>query len=527
MEKAPNNLIVGLITTIIVLVILWKVVNGVWLRPKKMEKLLRRQGFKGNPYKFIVGDVKDIIKQTKAALQKPISLDDDHLPRIVCFIHDIIQKHGKHCIAWMGPTPWLIITDAEKIKDVLTKYEDFQKPNHPFTQLLMVGLFGLEGGTWVKHRRIINPAFHMDKLKSMFHSIQESCSLMTSSWEEIVSKDGSGSGSGSGSSEIDVWPYLESLTGDIISRVAFGSSYEKGRKICALQTEQVNLSIAGPQPSNYIPGWRFLPTKKNRRVKEICKEIEESLTGIIDSRKKEMEAGVGTKDDLLGILLESNMKEIKENGNEKGKGLTTKEVVDECKIFYLAGSETTSTLIVWALVLMSKHPIWQNRARDEVLQVFGKDGVPTFQGLTHLKTVTMILNETLRLYTPAYMLLRKVYKDTKLRDMMIPAGTEILLPLCVVHQDVKLWGEDAKEFNPERFAQGVSNATKGQPIYFPFSTGPRFCIGQNLSMLEAKLTLAMILQRFSFTVSPTYTHAPFGTLTVRPQHGANLILTKL
>ncbi|XP_021760423.1 cytochrome P450 CYP72A219-like [Chenopodium quinoa] len=524
METTLNYPIPSLITTIIlviVLIILWKAVNGVWLRPKKMEKLLRRQGFKGNPYKLIVGDVKEIITQTKAALRKPISLEDDHLPRIVCFIHDIIQKHGEQCFAWMGPTPWLIITNAEKIKDVLIKYEDFQKPNHPFTQLLMVGLFGLEGDTWVKHRRIINPAFHMDKLKSMFHLIHESCSLMTTSWEEIISKGGSNS------TEIDVWPYLESLTGDIISRVAFGSSYEKGRRICDLQREQVNLSIASPQASNYIPGWRFLPTKKNRRVKEICKEIEESLTEIIDSRKKEMEAGVGTKDDLLGILLESSMREIKENGNEKGKGLTTKEVVDECKIFYLAGSETTSTLIVWALVLMSKHQIWQERARAEVLQLFGKDEIPTFQGLSHLKIVTMILNETLRLYTPAYMLLRKVYKDTKLQDVLVPAGTEILLPLCIIHQDINLWGSDAKEFNPERFAQGISTATKGQPIYYPFSTGPRFCIGQNLSLLEAKLTLAMILQRFSFAVSPTYIHAPHGTLTVRPQHGANLILTKI
>lgn len=139
----------------------------------------------------------------------------------------------------------------------------------------------------------------------------------------------------------------------------------------------------------------------------------------------------------------------------------------------------------------------------------------------------MILHEVLRLYSPAYMLMRKVHKDTRLGELLIPSGTEILMPLCVIHQDPDLWGEDAKDFNPERFVQGVSNATKGQAIYFPFSTGPRVCVGQNFSLLEAKLVLATILQRFSFQLAPNYVHAPCALLTMKPQHGVNLFLRKL
>ncbi|KAH9625024.1 hypothetical protein KSS87_017319 [Heliosperma pusillum] len=494
-------------------------INKLWLRPKKIERLLRKQGLNGNSYKLFVGDAIEIYKDSKHALQNPISLSADHLPRITGFFHKSIQKHGKNCFAWVGPIPWLIIAESEKIKEVLTKYEDFQKPNHPLTQLLMVGLFGLEGENWAKHRKIINPAFHRDKLKHMFAAIYESCSTMITSWDDLISKERS--------TELDVWPFIDSLTGDVISRTAFGSTTKESRRILHLIDEQCQLSLYDPQPSNYIPGWRYLPTKKNRRITEICREIEELLTGMIESRKEEMETEGVSKNDLLGILLESNMREIKANDNQKGKGLTTKEVVQECKIFYLAGSETTSTLLVWTLISLCKYQTWQDHARDEVLGVFGKDGILTLEGLSQLKIVNMILCEVLRFYTPAFMLIRKVYKDVRLGELLIPAGTELLLPLCIAHQDCDAWGKDAKEFNPARFEDGISKATEGQAIYFPFSIGPRICIGQNFSLMEAKVALTLILQRFSLHISPTYVHAPYAVVTVRPQFGANILLQKL
>ncbi|KAK9674538.1 hypothetical protein RND81_12G239400 [Saponaria officinalis] len=360
----------------------------------------------------------------------------------------------------------------------------------------------------------------MDKLKNVCHTMYESCSVMINSWEELLQSKG-------GSTELDVWPFLENLSGDFISRAAFGSSYEQGKRIFDLQAEYVKLALLSLNATNYIPGWRYLPTKNNRRVKEILTEVSETLTRMIESRKAEMEAGASTRDDLLGILLESNMRENECRGSVKERGLTTKEVVEECQLFYLAGSETTSSLLVWTLILLSKHPLWQERARREVLQEFGNDGPPNFDGLSRLKIVTMIINEVLRLYPPAYMLMRKVYNDIQLQELLIPEGTEIVIPLCSIHQDSDLWGDDSKEFNPERFAKGVSEATKGRPIYFPFSDGPRICVGKNFALVEVKLVLSMILQRFSIDLSPTYAHAPYAIMTIKPQHGASLILSKL
>ncbi|KAM0015283.1 putative 11-oxo-beta-amyrin 30-oxidase [Helianthus debilis subsp. tardiflorus] len=95
-----------------------------------------------------------------------------------------------------------------------------------------------------------------------------------------------------------------------------------------------------------------------------------------------------------------------------------------------------------------------------------------------------------------------------------------------VHQDREIWGDDVNEFNPERFAEGIVNATKGKGSspFFPFSNGPRVCIGQNLAMAEAKTAMALILQRFSFELSPSYKHSPFPVFALQPQFGAHLIL---
>ncbi|GKD98657.1 cytochrome P450 CYP72A219-like protein, partial [Tanacetum coccineum] len=110
--------------------------------------------------------------------------------------------------------------------------------------------------------------------------------------------------------------------------------------------------------------------------------------------------------------------------------------------------------------------------------------------------------------------------------MVIPTGVHIIVPTMLVHHDRELWGEDATEFKPERFSQGVANAAtlKGSSSFIPFAGGPRVCIGQNFVMIEAKVAIGKILQRFSFKLSPSYEDSPFPTFTLPPQFGAKLIL---
>lgn len=139
----------------------------------------------------------------------------------------------------------------------------------------------------------------------------------------------------------------------------------------------------------------------------------------------------------------------------------------------------------------------------------------------------MIFEEVLRLYPPAVMTIRAISKETTLGNMTLPGGMRLMLHTMLVHRDREIWGEDAKEFKPERFSEGVSKATKGKFTFFPFGGGPRVCIGQNFAMIEAKIAIAMILQRFSFEISPSYKHSPYPAFTLPPQFGAQLILHRI
>ncbi|KAL1560602.1 cytochrome P450 CYP72A219-like protein [Salvia divinorum] len=498
---------------VVALIYLWKLLNWVWFTPKKLEKILRQQGFKGNSYKLFYGDFKEIGRIATEAVSKPMDFSNDIMPRALPIYHQTSKNHGENSFAWFGPKPAVNITDPDIMREILSKNYVFQKPNgNPIARMLAKGVASFEEDKWAKHRKLINPAFHVDKLKHMVPSFYLSCGDMLRKWDEIVGNEGS--------CEVDVWPYLQTMTSDVISRTAFGSSYEEGRKIFELQREQAKLIMEATR-TLYIPGWRFVPTKFNRRMKEIVREIESLVLGIINKRVKATESST---DDLLGLLLESNSKEMKQNGSESG--MSIKEVIEECKLFYFAGQETTSSLLVWTMILLSKHEDWQDRARDEVLQVFGR-GKPDYQELNHLKVVYMILHEAMRLYPPGVMLSRCTHKEARFGKICIPAGVQLLLPLLAVHHNTRLWGEEAASFKPERFGEGVLKATQGRLMYFPFGWGPRICVGQNFAMLEAKMAVVMILQRYSFKVSPSYTHAPRTVITLQPQHGAHLILTKL
>ncbi|GLJ24477.1 hypothetical protein SUGI_0467440 [Cryptomeria japonica] len=140
----------------------------------------------------------------------------------------------------------------------------------------------------------------------------------------------------------------------------------------------------------------------------------------------------------------------------------------------------------------------------------------------------MILNEVIRLYPPIAVFRREIHKDTTLGGIAIPKGTQVIFPTLSFNHDTSLWGEDANEFKPERFSEGITKAAKDDSAAFiPFGYGLRSCVGKNYAMLETKVALAMILQRFSFVLSPGYVHAPTSFVTMFPQHGAPIILDNL
>ncbi|RWR97382.1 cytochrome P450 CYP72A219-like protein [Cinnamomum micranthum f. kanehirae] len=478
------------ISAVLLLSLIYRFFYVFWWKPMKHGRYLNDQGIKGPPYKLVVGNTTEDFQLRNEAQLKPMDLSHAIVPRVLPFHYRTLKTYGKISMTWTGAIPRVSIMDPELIREVLSdKSGCFEK-----TKLSPV----------LKALRML-PAF------------LTGCCELISRWEKSVGSEGS--------CELDVWPEFQNFTGDVISRTAFGSSYKQGMWIFQLQTEQARLLTRSIR-SIVIPGYRFLPLQVNKRRSEIEKEVCSLLRGMIMEREREMKMGNVSNDDLLGLLMESNFKDFQEQGSSNATAMTIEEVIEECRLFYFAGQETTAILLTWTMVVLSMHPNWQVQAREEVLQVFGKNN-PDFDGLSHLKIVTMILYEVLRLYPPVVFTARCVDKTTKLGDIILPPGAQVSLPTLLIHHDPEIWGEDVEEFKPERFSGGISKASKNQLVFFPFSWGPRICIGQNFAMIEAKVALAIILQNFSFELSPSYAHAPCNVITLQPQYGAQIILHRL
>ncbi|XP_057968730.1 cytochrome P450 734A1-like [Malania oleifera] len=517
-----------LLVSFLLLLFALKALVHLWWRPRRIEKHFAKQGIKGPPYHFFVGNMKELVGLMLKASSQPMPLFSHNiLPRALSFYHHWKKIYGANFLIWFGPTPRLTVADPVLIREIFTSeyYEKYEA--HPLVRKLEGdGLINLKGEKWAYHRKIISPTFHMENLNLMIPVMARSVNEMLGKWSAMAD---------SGKPEIDVSDSFQTLTEEVVTRTAFGSSYEDGRAIFRLQAQQMVFATESFQKV-FIPGYRYLPTKKNRRSWKLDKEIRKSLVELID-RRREISSGKGESDvaeawpkDLLELMIRANLRETENKGTEAEKAssmISVNDIVEECKGFFFAGKHTTSNLLTWATILLAMHPHWQHLARDEVLRVCGTRDLPTKDDVAKLRTLGMILNESLRLYPPAVATIRRPKVDVQLGGCKIPQGTELLIPILAIHHDTTLWGQDANEFNPTRFAQGVGRAAKHPTAFLPFGLGARRCIGQNLAILQAKLAMAMILRRFSFDLAPSYQHAPTVLMLLQPQYGAPIILRKL
>ncbi|XP_027125433.2 cytochrome P450 734A1-like [Coffea arabica] len=514
-----------------------KVLVHYWWLPRRVEYQFLQQGIKGPEYHFFLGNLKELASLMSRASSQEMPLSHNILPRVLSFYHHWKKIYGASFLVWFGHTPRLTIADPVLIRDIfVTKSEYFEKNEPPplVKKLEGDGLLSLKGEKWAHHRKIITPAFHIKNLKLMIPMMANSMGKMLKQWSKMSSNDGK--------VEIEVSEWFQNLAEDVITRTAFGSSYEDGRAIYQLQAQQMVYATEAYQKV-FIPGYRFLPTKKNRISWRLDKEIRKSLMKLIDKRRKNASAkGLSEEcpNDLLELMIKASLKETTKktvpnnstsNSNTSSlmssSSITVHDIVEECKTVFFAGKHTTSNLLTWTTILLAMHPKWQELAREEVLRVCGARDTPTEDDVATLRTLGMILNESLRLYPPAVAAIRRAKVDVELGDLRIPQGTELLIPIVAVHHDPELWGNDANEFNPARFAGGVGHAARHSMAFLPFGLGSRRCIGQNLAILQAKLAIAMILQRFSFDLSPTYQHAPTVQMLLYPQYGAPIMFQKL
>ncbi|KAJ0038897.1 hypothetical protein Pint_23452 [Pistacia integerrima] len=268
---------------------------------------------------------------------------------------------------------------------------------------------------------------------------------------------------------------------------------------------------------------KLLKTRDDIEADRLQKDIKDSLIKMIMKRENNVSTGELDRygSDLLGLLMKAYHHE------DQTQRISIDDMIDECKTFYVAGHETTASLLSWTVFLLATNADWQDKAREEVLKLFGKQN-PSPDSLSRLKTMSMIINESLRLYSPAVAVLRETKSQVKLGSVIVPANMDISISVLALHHDPQIWGEDVHLFKPERFAEGVAKATNNNMAAFcPFGLGPRICVGLNFSMIETKVALSMILQRYRFTLSPTYVHSPVQVISIRPQDGLPVVLHSL
>ncbi|XP_050372456.1 cytochrome P450 CYP749A22-like [Argentina anserina] len=486
-----------------------------WWIPTRIQKLMASQGIRGPCYRLIHGNTKEISSMHKEAMSRPLGLSHDILSYVQPHVNSWTNIYGKTYLQWHGTRAQLVIQEPELCKEILNNKDKAypKRGSHDFVKkLLGDGLVTtVEPEKWAKLRRIATHAFHGESLKTMIPDMIASAKTMLKRWKIHEGK------------EIEVCEEFRLFTSEVISKTAFGSSYVEGElifqavmKLCFLLFKNA-LTVKVPGISKISKSSDELESER------LEKGIHNSIIEIVNKREKKAlcdgEDSFGS--DFLGSLLKAH-----HDANQNMR-ISVDDLVDDCKTFYFAGQETTNTLLAWTVFLLALHIDWQEEARKEVLQLFGKQN-PNPDGISKLKTMNMIINESLRLYPPVVSLVRKSGREVTLGKVIVPAGLELVVSILAVHREPQIWGPDAHLFKPERFSKGVAKATNNNiGAFLPFGLGPRTCVGLNFAVTEAKIVLSMILQRYSFTLSPGYVHSPFQYITIRPRHGVQVMLQPL
>ena len=368
------------------------------------------------------------------------------------------------------------------------------------SKLVGNGLLTSEGDFWRKQRRLIQPGFHRDKLAAFGTIMTDACNEMLNEWRQL--EEGS---------VVNVSKDMMALTLKIVCRAMFSTDVGRAIEVVSrefdMANELINDRIVNPQT---LPLW--LPTPRNRREKHAYAAIQEVVINIIEERRK----GTETYDDLLSMLIETE-------DADTGERMTDKQVQDEVITLFLAGHETTAVALSWMFVALEENPEVEQKALAEALSVLNSR-VPTFAEMRNLTYTRMVVDETLRLYPPAWLIGRHSLENDEAAGFRIPAKSNCMIPVYAIHRDPRYW-EKPEQFLPERF-NPESNEKRHKFVYFPFGGGPRLCIGNNFALMEMQLIIPMILQEFKLSKIPGQEIKKEPLLTMRQSPHLKMTLTK-
>lgn len=394
-----------------------------------------------------------------------------------------------------------VVTDPIAIADVLVNYpKSFVKPYvlRRMKVLFGNGLLTSSGEQWANHRHLVQPAFGAECMTGFLRLVRKSTEEMLSLWCEGERRDGD---------VRDVYPEIVDLCMKNVAKTLFGVyDEEMGSIVRALAATCHDLTHAvlnvGQLPPFHVP--RGL----KRRLESELSALNDYLGRLIDQRRKDQCRGEPPRRDFLGLLLLG--------GGEHGRPLSRQAVLDESVTMLLAGHETTASALAWSLYLLARHPKHADALGDDLHSQLRGDA-PSMSDLEDLSSLRATLDETLRLYPPTHRIGRTVVSPVVVGGHEIPVGADVLVPQWAVHRSAR-WYDRPLDFLPERWTPAFRRSLP-KFAYFPFSGGPRICVGTQLAYSEVAVILSLLAQRFQYSLCDETPLVPYEGLTLLPAGG--------
>lgn len=405
------------------------------------------------------------------------------------FCTRLARDHGDIAFFRIGPMRCVQVNHPEWIQELLTRDAPRLHKSWDFKEMEFVlgkGLVTSEDELWRRERRLIQPAFHNDRIQVYEKTMVERVQAMLDSWED--------------GTELELSSAMSRVTLDIVGRALFGADMNDSARVMA-----TSITAFMDRFEKLMTGWLPLPIAwplpGNRAAHRAVRELDRVVESMVQRRR---DAGPG--DDLLWWLLEAR--------DERG-AIDNRQMRDELVTLLLAGHETTALALAWTLLLLSRNPEVEEKLVEELDRVL--DGRPPASGdAGQLAYTRQVVEEGLRLRPPVWGIGREALEDIELRGHVIKKGTQIFIMQWVLHQDARYFHEPQR-FDPDRWAPERRESIPAHAS-MPFGAGPRKCIGTHFAMLEATLLLASIVQRFHVEVLPGKVELQ-PAVTLRPKNG--------
>ncbi|MET0282921.1 MAG: cytochrome P450 [Polyangiales bacterium] len=425
-----------------------------------------------------------------------------HLPAFLAdplaFLTKLQRDYGDVVAFRVGLQPSILISDPALIDRVVRDrtFERTQSTRKALGTLAGIGLLSLEGSQHLRHRRLMAPAFHRERIKRYVDIMAHETYRMLESWQS--------------GQERDLREAMMRLTFSIVSRSLFNTDtgHEAERVDAALQT-----AMPWIMPTTMLS--RLVRIEQGvyygKRARAAIAELHQIVRDIVRERRASGE----DRGDLLSMLISAR--------DEDGSALTDQDIGAETLTMLLAGHDTTAHTMTWAWYLLTQNPTLLDALTQEVRGTLGEREVG-FDDLPRLTLTDRVVRETLRLYPPAWFADRVNAQDTELGGFHVPAGTEVVWSTWVTQRDPR-WFANPVRFDPERFrAERAQSVPEG--AYLPFGGGVHMCIGNTFALTEARVILAAMAQRFDIRATPHFPVRPRPMVTLGMQHPFAVVPTR-